>query len=79
MLWELFFRQTSSRMLKVGMAVRIINPEYAKGFTGYLLMQESPSRWLVKVMLKETHLPSTSEVLVLSLEESDFEILHHSL
>lgn len=66
-------------MLKVGMAVRIINPEYARGLTGYLLMQESPSRWLVKVIIRETHLPSTSEVLVLSLEESDFKIVHNSL
>ncbi|WP_330205226.1 hypothetical protein [Cyanobacterium sp. Dongsha4] len=66
-------------MLKAGIAVKIINPEYVRGFVGYLLMQESSSRWLVKVIIKETHLPKTSEMLVLSLEESDFEILHHSL
>jgi len=66
-------------MLRVGTAVRIINPEYARGFIGYLLMQESPSRWLVKVIMEETHLPDSSEVLVLSLEESDFEILYHTL
>ena len=78
-MWKHFFPEKSPRMLKVGMAVRIINPEYVRGFVGYLLMQESPSRWLVKVIVKETHLLSTSEVLVLSLEESDFEILSHSL
>lgn len=66
-------------MLKVGMAVRILNPDYVKGLIGYLLMQESPSRWLVKVTVEQTHLPNTSEVIVLSLQESDFEILHHSL
>ncbi len=61
-------------MLRVGMAVRVKNPEYARGLVGYLIMQESPSRWLVRVTI-----PSfPPEEIILSLEESDFEVIQEN-
>ncbi|HIK36809.1 MAG: hypothetical protein NZ901_01775 [Geminocystis sp.] len=61
-------------MLRVGMAVRVKNPEYARGLVGYLVMQESPSRWLVRVVIPS----SIPEEIILSLEESDFEVIQEN-
>ena len=57
-------------MLKVGTLVQVNYPDYAAGFQGELLAQESSRRWIVKLNSSQI-----KESLLLSLEESDFEAI----
>ncbi len=60
-------------MIRIGMIVRIIYPEYARGMEGRIEAQENGGRWLVRLELNPlNHQP---ESIVLSLEESDFEVM----
>ena len=65
-------------MLKVGTLIRIIYPEYAAGSQGILQAQEPSGRWIVKVE-KNSLREDIEEPFLLSLEESDFEVIESSL
>jgi hypothetical protein len=60
-------------MPRVGDSIRVLHPEYAAGFRGSIQAQEISGRWLVR--LQENPLGNTEEPLILSLEESDFEVI----
>jgi hypothetical protein len=62
-----------SAMVKIGTLVRVIYPDYAAGSLGRIQAQEISGRWIVK--LEENPLEDSNEMLILSLEESDFEII----
>ena len=61
-------------MLKVGTVVRVIYPEYAAGIQGVLQAQETSGRWIVQ--LEKHSEQEDDEPLLLSLEESDFEVIN---
>lgn len=58
-------------MLKIGVRVRVLYPDYVAGLRGELVAQEDSDRWIVKL---EKNLGDRSETL-LSLKTSDFELL----
>ncbi|NJK48675.1 hypothetical protein HC931_11285 [Candidatus Gracilibacteria bacterium] len=60
-------------MVQIGTLVRVIYPDYAAGILGRIQAQEMSGRWIVR--LEENPLEDSNEVLILSLEESDFEII----
>jgi hypothetical protein len=60
-------------MLNPGMYVRVKYPEYAANFRGYLVTQEPSGRWLVR--LESNPLKDSQEPLLLSLEESELEVI----
>ncbi|EAZ90356.1 hypothetical protein [Crocosphaera chwakensis] len=60
-------------MIRIGMVVRVIYPDYAKGIEGRIEAQESNGRWLVR--LEQNPINHQPESIVLSLEESDFEVI----
>ncbi len=61
-------------MIPIGTRVRIRYPEYVAGRKGRIQAQEAPGRWLVRV--EENPLERTKTPVILSLEASDFEIIH---
>lgn len=63
-------------MPRVGNLIRVLHPEYAAGTQGYIQAEESSGRWLVRLL--ENPLENTNEPLILSLEESDFEVIESS-
>jgi hypothetical protein len=60
-------------MVEIGTLVRVIYPDYAAGILGSIQAQEISGRWIVK--LEENPLEDSNNTLILSLEESDFEII----
>lgn len=60
-------------MLKAGTLVLIISPGYAAGLQGYIQAQEPSGRWIVK--LEENPFDHSDEPFLLSLEESEFEVI----
>lgn len=60
-------------MIRIGMVVRVIYPDYARGIEGHIEAQESNGRWLVR--LEQNPISHQPESIVLSLEESDFEVI----
>ncbi|MEL4897643.1 hypothetical protein [Crocosphaera sp. Alani8] len=60
-------------MIYIGMLVHIVYPNYVKGMEGYIQAQENSARWLVR--LKQTPFNPQPESIILSLEESDFEVI----
>ena len=53
--------------------MRVIYPEYAAGIQGVLQAQETSGRWIVQ--LEKHSEQEDDEPLLLSLEESDFEVI----
>ena len=53
--------------------MRVIYPEYAAGIQGVLQAQETSGRWIVR--LEKHSEQEDDEPLLLSLEESDFEVM----
>ncbi|GFE68762.1 hypothetical protein [Chroococcus sp. FPU101] len=64
-------------MPRVGNLIRVLHPEYAAGILGYIQAQESSGRWLIRLL--DNPLENTNEPLILSLEESDFEVIDSPL
>lgn len=60
-------------MPKVGSLVRVLYPEYAKGVEGIIEAKEERGRWIVR--LEKNSLKEKPELWLLSLEESDFEVI----
>jgi hypothetical protein len=60
-------------MPKVGTVVRVLYPEYAKGVEGIIEAKEERGRWIVR--LEKNSLKDKPELWLLSLEESDFEVI----
>jgi hypothetical protein len=63
-------------MVRVGTLVRVIYPDYAAGMMGRIVGKEVSGRWIVK--LEQHLLEENNETFLLSLEETDFEILDRS-
>ena len=61
------------QMLKIGTLVRVLYPEYAAGVLGRILDSEPPARWIVQ--LEYNPIEDDEDPLLLSLEESEFEVL----
>jgi len=60
-------------MPRVGNIVRVLYPPYASNRLGRLLVQEGATRWLVRI---ERDLAlDINEPLLLSLEETEFEVI----
>jgi hypothetical protein len=59
-----------SKISKIGDFVRVLYPDY-RGLYGCLHAREDSGRWLIK--LTESHSSNPSEMILLSLEESEFE------
>lgn len=61
-------------MLKVGTLVRVLYPEYVAGMWGYIEAREEGSgRWIVR--LARNPIEDSDEPLLLSLKESEFEVV----
>ena len=60
-------------MLKVGTLIRVIYPQYAAGVQGRIQAREESGRWIVK--LEENPINWSNEPILLSLDESDFEVI----
>lgn len=63
-------------MLKIGTLVRVLYPEYAAGVLGRILDYEPSGRWIVQ--LEYNPIEDDAHPLLLSLEESEFEVLDRS-
>lgn len=64
---------TMGLMVKVGTLIRVIRPEYAAGIQGIIQGREESGRWIVRL---EQNLMNPNDVpLMLSLDESDFEVI----
>jgi hypothetical protein len=63
-------------MVQVGTRVRVIYPDYAAGMIGRIVGKEVLGRWIVK--LEQHLLEENNETFLLSLEETDFEVLDRS-
>ena len=61
------------QMLKIGTLVRVLYPEYAAGVLGRILDSEPPDRWIVQ--LEYNPIEDDEDPLLLSLEESEFEVI----
>lgn len=61
------------QMLKIGTVVLVIYPAYAAGIRGRLLDREESGRWIVQ--LEENPIEEDDDLLILSLEESEFEAI----
>lgn len=55
------------------MRVRVLYPLYAEGICGCIQAREESGRWIVK--LDESTFTDATEPILLSLEESDFEVI----
>lgn len=60
-------------MIRIGILVRVNYPEYVSGMRGTIQAKESSGRWIVQ--LDGNPFKDTDKPLVLSLEESDFEVI----
>ncbi|WP_287253806.1 hypothetical protein [Moorena sp. SIO4E2] len=60
-------------MLKVGTLVRVIYPDYVAGLSGRIEAQEESGRWIVR--LEENPFEQNDQPFILSLDESDFEVI----
>ncbi len=60
-------------MIRIGMMVRIISPEYVRGMEGRIEARENGGRWLVR--LEQNPINHQPESIILSLEESEFEAM----
>ncbi len=61
-------------MLRKGTSVKIKYPEYVTGVTGKIVtMEDSSKRWIV--CLDKNPFKDSQEIIYLSLEESDFEVI----
>lgn len=60
-------------MVKIGLLVRVLYPEYVSGMRGTIQGKESSGRWIVQ--LEKNPFKDTDKPLLLSLEESEFEIM----
>ena len=60
-------------MIKIGAVIRILYQEYVAGFRGIIKAKEINKRWIVQ--LKDSYLKDKKEFFLLSLNESDFEVL----
>ncbi|MGK7899866.1 MAG: hypothetical protein AB4352_00360 [Hormoscilla sp.] len=60
-------------MLKIGSLVRVLYPEYAAGILGRILDNEPSGRWIVQ--LEYNPIEDDEDPLLLSLEESEFEVI----
>ncbi|MBZ8179608.1 MAG: hypothetical protein SAL07_01235 [Oscillatoria sp. PMC 1051.18] len=60
-------------MVEIGTRVRVLYPLYAAGTCGRIQAREESGRWIVK--LDESTFAGATESVLLSLEESDFEII----
>jgi hypothetical protein len=63
-------------MVRAGTLVRILYPDYATGMIGRVQAKEISGRWIVQ--LRENPFNDSSEPLLLSLEETDFEVIESS-
>lgn len=63
-------------MVQVGTLVRVIYPDYATGMMGRIIGKELSGRWIVK--LEQNLFEDGNETLLLSLEETDFEVIARS-
>jgi hypothetical protein len=61
-------------MLDIGSLVRVLYPDYAAGRRGTIEARESDSRWLIRL----EPLDRESEPPILSLEETEFEVIRSS-
>jgi hypothetical protein len=59
--------------VSIGTKVRVTYPDYATGIRGCLQAQEPSGRWIVQ--LEKNPFSRNAELLFLSLEESDFEVI----
>ena len=60
-------------MLKVGTLIRVIYPEYAAGIQGIIQGREESGRWVVRL---DQNLINPKDIpMILSLDESDFEVI----
>ncbi|MCA1992045.1 MAG: hypothetical protein LDL41_08355 [Coleofasciculus sp. S288] len=53
--------------------IRVIYPQYAAGVQGRIQAREESGRWIVK--LEENPINWSNEPILLSLDESDFEVI----
>ncbi|NEO89889.1 MAG: hypothetical protein F6K56_06400 [Moorea sp. SIO3G5] len=60
-------------MLKVGTLVRVLYPEYVAGLSGRIEAREESGRWIVR--LEENPFEQNDQPFILSLDESDFELI----
>jgi hypothetical protein len=58
-------------MLDIGSLVRVLYPDYAAGQTGIVAAREPTGRWLIRL----EPLTHDQDPLILSLEETDFEVI----
>ncbi|MGK7940090.1 MAG: hypothetical protein AB4062_08065 [Crocosphaera sp.] len=64
-------------MICIGTLVRVIYPDYAKGVEGRVEAQESNGRWLIK--LDQNPINHKQESIVLSLDESEFDVIQEEI
>ena len=60
-------------MLKIGTVIRVTYPKYAADILGCIVAQEHSGRWIVQ--LEQNPLSENESPFLLSLEESDFEVI----
>jgi len=53
--------------------VQVLYPEYAAGTLGYLRAEEENGRWIVQLI--QNPIEDPNEPFLLSLEESEFEVV----
>ena len=63
-------------MIRIGTLVRVIYPDYAMGIEGRIEAQESNGRWLVR--LDQNPINHQEESMMLSLDESEFEVIEEN-
>jgi hypothetical protein len=61
-------------MIPVGTVVKILYPDYVAGMRGRIEGREASGRYIVS--LEDDPLRNDNFPLILSLEESDFELVH---
>ncbi len=60
-------------MIKIGNLVRVLYPSYAASLNGIVVAREKRGRWLIRI--ESNCLKNSQESLLLSLNESDFEVI----
>lgn len=63
-------------MLKIGTVIRVTYPEYAADILGSIVGQEQLDRWIVQ--LEQNILFENDSPVLLSLQESDFEVIERA-
>ncbi|MGK7942554.1 MAG: hypothetical protein AB4062_20830 [Crocosphaera sp.] len=63
-------------MMKIGTVIRVISPEYVAGFMAIITAKEINKRWIVR--LKHSFFTDKKEVVLLSLNESEFEVIEET-